>query len=1196
MNDNYSNLEISTNKIKAFFDNPITEELDEISTVAIASKFVTKTERNDSDTLKPRNADQCSVIRASTHNPAIDIDMLDLYDSLTFENQDGGVWKQGFSIKYNSRKDWTPDNPLNIFIVPHSHNDPGWHKTFLEYYDTETKYILDYMVEYLTTEPRMKFIYAEISFFSHWWNSTTNEKRAAVKKLTEEGRLEFVNGGWVMNDEANTHYSAMVGQMIQGNVWLHNHLGIKPKHGWFIDPFGHSPVNAYILKSFGLESTLIQRVHYFVKKTLALSKSLEFYWRQNWDFVGSNDILCHMMPFYFYDIPHTCGPDPKVCCQFDFYRLPNTGISCPWNVAPQSISASNVRERANLLLDQYRKKSQLYQTNNLLVPLGDDFRYKTRKEWTYQMENYLQIMDYLNNHPQYNAKIKFATLSEYFEAIKQATTTKNDANSKEKSVKRFPVLRGDFFTYADKDNDYWSGYYTSRPKYKRMERILEYKLRAAEIFYSLAIVTYQSQPTIRDHLEIFYPLLDTARNDLGLFQHHDGITGTARHHVVEDYAFRMLRAIKISERILDSSLNLLLDSSSSNFLNGAEQLIIVSGNETEKSKIFIYFDPEKEQDSKIFYLVNSLAQERQELYTLRVNIKEVCLLDPATKQVIKAQINPEFKFDPFAGLSTTEELRAFELVFKVTLPALSATPYEIKREQSCLLSSQTSLAGIDVWNRGGRIYNRLLGDLKRNGFKVGFKSPTHEGADAFSIYNSDVKLMFDSSTALLQKYITQTRTITSRLKFSYYEAKESTSQTSGAYIFMPETEAKELNPVRDPQKSFIAVMRGPLESKVLTRFPLIYDNIQKSSNKDDDYEDNYQDNSMGSLSYLTHKVSLWNVGVDDAISQNDILHIENDIYMASSTDANKEIVMRIDTDIRNQKRYFYTDNNGFQIQKRRFLDKLPIQANFYPMPTSSFIEDDSYNGDKVRMTLLTAQPLGVGSLHLGSLEVIMDRKFSQDDNRGLGEVMADNEPYTNKFKLVFEISSSKSVSSDPRIPFMDLKPTIDHTWLLNYKAWHASARLLHPAILRSSDSDSAKKGYNIMKTLKAPAIGNVGNGDYLPANSHLVNLITLRLRDPHMENFDDPVSRFPLSVGFIFHTTLYDCDYRMDTSKISYKIDLSRLLPSRSNFKHIYATNLAFTSEKISYSKLYSDTSNGSDYIIALKPFELQAYKAIFYI
>lgn len=167
-----------------------------------------------------------------------------------------------------------------------------------------------------------------------------------------------------------------------------------PESGWAIDPFGHTPSMAYVLQRSGLTGMVLQRVHYSVKKRLAQTRELEFFWRQAWDHHGSTDMFTHMMPFYSYDIPHTCGPDPavsfshilsfksslslslylQVCCQFDFKRLPGSKVKCPWKKPPRVIHDDNVKERAETLADQYHKKAQLYVTKNLLVPLGDDFR------------------------------------------------------------------------------------------------------------------------------------------------------------------------------------------------------------------------------------------------------------------------------------------------------------------------------------------------------------------------------------------------------------------------------------------------------------------------------------------------------------------------------------------------------------------------------------------------------------------------------------------------------------------------------------------------------------------------------------------------------------------------------------------------------------------------------------------------------
>lgn len=156
------------------------------------------------------------------------------------------------------------------------------------------------------------------------------------------------------------------------------------------------------------------------------------------------------------------------------------------------------------------------------------------------------------------------------------------------------------------------------------------------------------------------------------------------------------------------------------------------------------------------------------------------------------------------------------------------------------------------------------------------------------------------------------------LEFLKYGALRG-AERSGAYLFLPDGIAV---PIKTPSATTVLVTTGNLESSVATGLPfVIHKNIFRSGEK--------------------------------------TLEIRNlvDIGDASNT----EIIMRMSTGIDN-KEIFYTDLNGFEFIKRKRFIKLPIQANYYPVPTGIYIEDES-----TRLTLLTAQPLGGSSLASGEV-------------------------------------------------------------------------------------------------------------------------------------------------------------------------------------------------------------------------------------
>ncbi|EDL06995.1 mannosidase 2, alpha 2, isoform CRA_a, partial [Mus musculus] len=201
------------------------------------------------------------------------------------------------------------------------------------------------------------------------------------------------------------------------------------------------------------------------------------------------------------------------------------------------------------------------------------------------------------------------------------------------------------------------------------------------------------------------------------------------------------------------------------------------------------------------------------------------------------------------------------------------------------------------------------------------------------------------------------------LEFLVYGTRTSKDK-SGAYLFLPDSEAKPYVPKKPP---VLRVTEGPFFSEVA-----VY------------YEHFHQ------------VIRLYNLPGVEGLSLDMSFQVDIRDYV------NKELALRIHTDIDSQGTFF-TDLNGFQIQPRQYLKKLPLQANFYPMPVMAYIQDSQR-----RLTLHTAQALGVSSLGNGQLEVILDRRLMQDDNRGLGQGLKDNKITCNRFRLLLERRTTMS--------------------------------------------------------------------------------------------------------------------------------------------------------------------------------------------
>uniref|UniRef100_A0A3B3WCX9 Glycosyl hydrolase family 38 C-terminal domain-containing protein n=1 Tax=Poecilia mexicana TaxID=48701 RepID=A0A3B3WCX9_9TELE len=180
--------------------------------------------------------------------------------------------------------------------------------------------------------------------------------------------------------------------------------------------------------------------------------------------------------------------------------------------------------------------------------------------------------------------------------------------------------------------------------------------------------------------------------------------------------------------------------------------------------------------------------------------------------------------------------------------------------------------------------------------------------------------------------------------------------------------------------------------------------------------------------HFTHTVRLYHL--DGIRHAGKSLEISNMVDIRSET--NKELVMRLVTDVASGNR-FYTDLNGLVS----------------------------------RLSLLSAQSQAAASLRPGELELVLDRRLQQDDNRGLGQGVTDNKPTATLYHLLLEDRGGAEV-----------RASVEHLSLL---AHLASLSLSHPPITMVGPGDGQLRKLRPFQALHSS----------LPCDLHLLNLRTL---------------------------------------------------------------------------------------------------------
>ena len=162
--------------------------------------------------------------------------------------------------------------------------------------------------------------------------------------------------------------------------------------------------------------------------------------------------------------------------------------------------------------------------SNIIVLIGDDFTYANAYSSFHELN---QIIEMINKESdKHNMTLVMSTPGSYVDALKAEQV-------------KWPVRYDDLLNYFEDHWSFWSGYYTSRPSFKKMIKDASNVFHSqAKLFARKMLDQSASDIELNEYLNASSTFLD----ELSVNQHHDAISGTATQYVTFDYEFKLQTA------------------------------------------------------------------------------------------------------------------------------------------------------------------------------------------------------------------------------------------------------------------------------------------------------------------------------------------------------------------------------------------------------------------------------------------------------------------------------------------------------------------------------------------------------------------------------------------------------------------------------------------------------------------------------